>query len=280
MTRERTKTHYGLLALLALLLGLGIQLALGHADYRRETAETKLLLTELGDAAATAAEAEQTARISHREQAAPRLAGLPEERRAAAEAHDPSLLILVNRWNPLPEGYTPELTLVAELDNREYELDARCAQAFWDMMADCHEAGGKPYVCSAYRTQEDQDKLYQNKILRLEKEGVPREEAPELAAQSVAVPGTSEHQLGLAVDIIDRNYPYLDEGQEDTITQAWLMENSWRYGFILRYPNGTTDITGIIYEPWHYRYVGPEYAEEIHELGLTLEEYVQRFEGR
>ena len=111
-------------------------------------------------------------------------------------------------------------------------------------------------------------------------EGADREEAPAIAARSVAVPGTSEHQLGMAVDIIDEYYAKLDEGQEKTATQQWLMENCWRYGFILRYPNGTTDITGIIYEPWHYRYVGERYAREITELGVTLEEYLEMRRGR
>ena len=91
------------------------------------------------------------------------------------------------------------------------------------------------------------------------------------------MPGTSEHQLGLALDIIDTGYTNLDEGQEDTATQQWLMAHCWDYGFILRYPNGTTDITGIIYEPWHYRYVGRTAAAQIHELGVTFEEYIDMF---
>lgn len=76
------------------------------------------------------------------------------------------------------------------------------------------------------------------------------------------VPGTSEHQLGLAVDIVDVNYQLLDTNQENTAVQKWLLENSWRYGFILRYPTDQTDVTGIVYEPWHYRYVGKEYAQD------------------
>ena len=110
--------------------------------------------------------------------------------------------------------------------------------------------------------------------------GVSLEDAPEIAAQSVAVPGTSEHQLGLAIDIIDRYYTNLDAGQENTGTQKWLMENSWKYGFILRYPNGSTEITGIIYEPWHYRYMGNKLAEEIFRLDVTLEEYIELRRGR
>jgi len=125
-----------------------------------------------------------------------------------------------------------------------------------------------------------QEFLYNNKIQRLRDEGVGWYEAPELAALSVAVPGTSEHQLGLAVDIIDENYKLLTRWQEYTDTQQWLMKNCHKYGFILRYPNGTTDITGIIYEPWHYRYVGAEVAAEITELGITFEEYLPLRRGR
>ncbi len=280
MKRQKEKSPYGLLALLALLLGLGIQLAMGRTDYRRETAEAERILAELGDRAESAAGEELLTRRLQRAAGEGRAAEFPAERRAASESGDPTLLILVNRWNELPEDYAPELELVAELDGRRYELDRCCSEALWDMLADCAAAGGRPYICSAYRSAEDQQKLYQDKVRRLEKDGVSREEAPELAAESVALPGTSEHQLGLAVDIIDEEYPFLDEGQEETATQIWLMENSWRYGFILRYPNGTTEQTGILYEPWHYRYVGREYAGEIHRMGLTLEEYLLRREGR
>ena len=280
MKRQKEKSPYGLLALLALLLGLGIQLAMGRADHRRETAEAERILAELGDRAERAAEEELLTRRLQQAAGEDRAADFSAGRRAASESGDPTLLLLVNQWNQLPEDYAPELELVAELDGRRYELDRRCSQALWDMLADCAAAGGRPYICSAYRSAQDQQKLYQDKVRRLEKDGVSREEAPELAAESVALPGTSEHQLGLAVDIIDEEYPFLDEGQEETATQIWLMENSWRYGFILRYPNGTTEQTGIIYEPWHYRYVGREYAEEIHRMGLTLEEYLLRREGR
>ena len=77
--------------------------------------------------------------------------------------------------------------------------------------------------------------------------------------------------------ILNRMYPYLDEAQENMPTQKWLMEHCWDYGFILRYPNGSSEITGIIYEPWHYRYVGVEIAQEIRDLGLTFEEYLETY---
>lgn len=195
------------------------------------------------------------------------------------ELREPTdLLILVNPWNKLPEDYQPELEEIPQADTEDpLCVDVRCAEALRQMIADCKEAGNYPYICSAYRSLEKQQFLFNNKIRRLVLEGVDPDEAPEIAAMSVAKPNTSEHQLGLAVDIIDFFYTNLDKGQEETSTQQWLMENSWRYGFILRYPNGSSDITGIIYEPWHYRYVGEEAAAEIYELGVTLEEYLDMF---
>ena len=281
MVKEKEKNHYGRYTALFLLLGLLIQAAMGYGDYRREAADAAQILQDLTGETRAALSAVQEERDALREQESRRLSAVPAQRRGAYDSVDRSLLVLVNRDNPLPEDWeAPELDLVASLDGRDYYLDLRCAKAFLDMMADCEAAGCKPYVCSAYRTQEQQKTLYEDKVRRLVIEGVSWADARELAGESVAVPGTSEHQLGLAVDIIDTDYTVLDEGQEETETQKWLMENCWRYGFILRYPNGTTDITGIIYEPWHYRYVGKVYAEEITRMGVTLEEYLVLSEGR
>lgn len=184
------------------------------------------------------------------------------------------LLTLVNPWNPLPEDYETDTVWLYE----EIWVDSRCYDDLNEMLDECRSAGGWPYVCSGYRTMETQQNLFNNKVYRvIFEDGVPAQYAAEEAAKVVALPGTSEHQLGLAVDIMDYYYPYLNSEQENTYTQRWLMENSWRFGFILRYPSGSSDITGIIYEPWHYRYVGRECAEEIYELGITLEEYLDTY---
>ena len=143
------------------------------------------------------------------------------------------------------------------------------------MMDACRAAGNSPVICSSYRSYEKQQSLYQNKVNRLAAQGYSQEKAREEAAKAVALPGTSEHQLGLAVDIVDIANQNLDSSQEDTAVQQWLMEHSWEYGFILRYPNDKSDITGIIYEPWHYRYVGKDAAAEIYQQGLCLEEYLE-----
>lgn len=179
-------------------------------------------------------------------------------------------LTLVNPWNFIPKDYAPELKYVDD----SHAVDKRCYPDLQKMMEDCRAAGNKIVVISAFRTWSYQEGLYNRKVERLKAQGYQAPEVFDIAAQSVARPGTSEHELGLALDLVDASYTNLDTAQENTATQKWLMENSWRYGFILRYPNGTTDITGVIYEPWHYRYVGKEAAAEIHSRGITLEEYL------
>ena len=182
----------------------------------------------------------------------------------------PWYLTLVNPWYPLPENYEFELTTVTG----KYKIDSRCADALKQFLADCKAAGHTPYICSAYRTWDDQVYLFDKKVKSFTSKGYSEAEAKVLAAKETAVPGTSEHQLGLAVDILCQSRPWLDEGQAKTATQQWLMANCHKYGFILRYPKGTTDKTGIIYEPWHYRYVGVEIATEIMSRGITFEEYL------
>lgn len=179
-------------------------------------------------------------------------------------------LILVNRWNPAPEDY--ELTL-KKLNNNQ-SVDERCYPDLQDMIDACRAAGLTPVICSSYRTQEKQEELFEAKVKKWMAKGYDREEAEQEASNLVAIPGTSEHQVGLAVDIVDINNQNLNEAQEDTAVQKWLMEHSWEYGFILRYPSDKSELTGISYEPWHYRYVGKDVAREIYEQGICLEEYL------
>ncbi len=275
--KEKNTTWMIVLTIFTLLLGVGIQLALAQARDRRTVYQAGELAQEMKAAALTAAET-HAARLYL--DTAP-LAALPAQKAAAyAELHL-ELLLLVNPWHPVPEDYEVELKPVRPWQEGEaQQMDVRCADALLQMLDDCEAAGNQPYVCSSYRTQAMQEGLYYNKLARVLEWGYDWETANEIAAQSVAVPGTSEHQLRLAADIIDYNYTNLDEWQEQTGTQKWLMANSWRYGFILRYPNGTTDITGIIYEPCHYRYVGQRFAKDIYDRGVTLEEYIALRRGR
>ena len=188
----------------------------------------------------------------------------------SAPAVDKSALILVNPWNPLDQDYSFTPT---KLSNG-LVVDQRCYPDLQDMMDACRAAGLSPVICSAYRSYEKQEELYQKKVDKLTAQGYSRSSAEAEAAKEVALPGTSEHQLGLALDIVDSSYQVLDKAQEETSAQKWLMEHSWEYGFILRYPSGSSELTGIIYEPWHYRYVGREAAAEIYEQGVCLEEYL------
>ncbi len=213
------------------------------------------------------------AQEEQQQQAAETLARQDEPQKpepAKPSAADNELLTLVNPWNELPEDWQVDLVTLSN----GLQIDRRCYDALQEMMDACREAGYEPLICSAYRTQETQQDLFNNKVAKLEAEGKSHDEAVQEAGTVVAVPGTSEHHLGLTVDVVDVNNQNLTEEQEKTPTQKWLMANSWRYGFIHRYPNSKSDITGIIYEPWHYRYVGKDAAQEIFNKGITLEEYL------
>lgn len=184
-------------------------------------------------------------------------------------------VILVNPWNCVPQDYVPDLVSVGSEYAVENSLvDSSCYDALITMIEDCNAVCPKVYVVSSYRTHEHQTKNYNRKVQYYMNLGYDRAAAEKEAATIIAVPGTSEHQLGLAVDIVDTRLWALEWEQENLPAQQWLMENCWKYGFILRYPKDKIDVTGIIYEPWHYRYVGKELAAELHELGLTLEEYI------
>lgn len=184
-------------------------------------------------------------------------------------------VLIVNPWNPVPDGYDPDLVALDRSFSKQGSQVSRvCHDALVQMITDCNKECPTVYVISSYRSYDYQAGLFENRIQRFQNEGYSREEAEKLAATVVAKPGTSEHHTGLAVDIIDTRSWDLTEVQETLPGQQWLMENCWRYGFILRYPKGTTDATGIIYEPWHYRYVGVELATELHNAKLTMEEYM------
>ena len=180
-------------------------------------------------------------------------------------------LVLVNNTHPMKEGYVPEL---AEL-TPGHSIDRRIINAAKKMLSDAEKEGLHIEICSAYRSVKRQEQVFGESMRERVKDGMEYWDAYEETSLNVAEPGTSEHALGLALDLISNQYSELDERQEKTAEAKWLAKNCHKYGFILRYPSEKTNITGIIYEPWHYRYVGEEYAAEIMELGITLEEYLQ-----
>ena len=182
-------------------------------------------------------------------------------------------LKLVNFEHALDETFEP--AELSEVDNG-YAADSRIADATKKMIADARSKDNVRIIAlSAYRDYDYQMELFENKVQRLQQEkGYSVDKAREEAKTVVAYPGTSEHQLGLALDLVDARHVKLDESQENTAAYKWLYEHCAEYGFIVRYPNGKTDITGIIDEPWHFRYVGVEAATYIMENGITLEEYL------
>lgn len=190
------------------------------------------------------------------------------------KVEQPWNLVLVNNSHPMEEGYVPELTEIKP----GYSVDTRIANAVRRMLADAEEEGLHIELCSAYRSIERQEQVFGDSMKDRVKSGMNYWEAYEETALNVALPGTSEHALGLALDLISNQYSELDERQEDTEEAKWLAENCYKYGFILRYPPEKTNITGIIYEPWHYRYVGEEHAAKIMKSGITLEEYLQEYD--
>ncbi len=179
-------------------------------------------------------------------------------------------LRLVNRYNLLSEEEVIELS---EIENGHY-VDSRIIEPLQEMLDACRADGIDIYVRSAYREWETQELYFNNKMQIGIDSNMSYYDAFMYATEYTALPGASEHQLGLAVDLISTEYETLDAAQADTEVAQWLLEHSCEYGFILRFPEGKEDITGVEFEPWHYRYVGIDAATEIMELGITLEEYL------
>lgn len=192
------------------------------------------------------------------------------ERMKEFEDGIPWNMTLVNAENPMQEGYVPEL---AEVENG-YSVDARIAEDLNAMLAAARADGCQPQICSAYRSVEKQVQVFNDTVNSWISQGSSFWDAYQRTTQEVALPGTSEHGIGLAVDIVSNQYAELDAKQAETMEAQWLQEHCYEYGFILRYPPEKQSLTGIIYEPWHYRYVGREMAQKIKESGLTLEEYL------
>lgn len=173
-------------------------------------------------------------------------------------------LIVVNRWNELPEDYEVELSNGQMVDSRVYPY-------LQEMFDAARTEDVYPVVREGYRTAEEQQEILDDKIQSYINQGYSQVKAERTAKEWVALPGTSEHQLGIAVDI---NADKSKCSNEDVY--GWLAENAYKYGFVLRYPPGKQKITGTSYEPWHYRYVGEEAAKEIYERGICLEEYFKQ----
>ena len=233
-----------LLIILVVLIGLTV--AAAFAVINRHAANVRIR------------EAEEAAQEAQRKQAEEEAAEKARREELAREKSE-WYLILVNSDNAIPDDFDVE---TVEIENGYY-VDARIKDALSEMLSDCREAGYSPVIISSFRTRETQQYLYDHTANKAD----------------TAIPGHSEHECGLAADIIDADSlgwsdPLIDK-QEDMPAQKWLMEHCSDYGFILRYPKDKQEKTGIIYEPWHYRYVGKDHAKIIMDKGLCLEEYLE-----
>lgn len=205
----------------------------------------------------------------------------PEEQPEEQEEEKPVVdlnsweLLLVNEDNPLPEDFTVDTEEV----QGTFKMDARIADTVKQMIADAKEEGVDLMICSSYRSVDRQKQLFNAEVDVQMAAGKSKEEAEKITATMIAVPGTSEHHTGLAADIVTPTHQTLDEAFAETAAGKWLVENAADYGFILRYPKDKQEITKIIYESWHFRYVGVEHAKAITEQGLCLEEYIEQLKG-
>lgn len=188
------------------------------------------------------------------------------EQRTSPKQLDDWSLTLVNYENQLPIDFEPTLSYI----DSSRQIDSRVVDELKQMLKDMKKAGVKDiWVQSSYRSVKYQDELFNNKINEYMEYGETREDAEALTLKTINKPGTSEHNLGLAIDL-----NYVDYNFDKTKAYNWMVENAENYGFVLRYKKEKEEITKVDYEPWHWRYVGPEHARKMNELDMCLEEYV------
>lgn len=180
-------------------------------------------------------------------------------------------LILVGADHPLSSDFRVDLVKI----NGGYLVDHRIFDPLRTMITDAAKDGVSLTICSAFRTVKAQQALIDNKAQSLTVSGLDVDLAYSVAGKYIANPGESEHHTGLAVDFLTDGVTQLNEEFTGTDAYQWLTDNAYRYGFILRYPEGKEELTHMSFEPWHYRFVGREYAAAIHESGLSLEEYLE-----
>lgn len=187
------------------------------------------------------------------------------------------LLVLVNQDHELDVNYDPKLRTIC---NGRLEASDRM---YKDLTRMLHAAGDEGYdywIASAYRSRQRQQQLIDEDVDALMKKGWSYDDALRQTLQETMPAGYSEHETGLALDILCSGNASMDESQANEPGNQWLVENCYNYGFILRYPEDKEKVTGISYEPWHFRYVGVEAASKMHELGLCLEEFVEMVEKK
>lgn len=271
--RENTAQRNVTVVMLAILLAAAVFLMRGHIQTALtahtlvtqpnaqlmqaavQKPETKAAKAETSDANANKAESKKNTNKKDTYQ------GLPWN------------LIVVNRQQTLPRSFTVDLEKVDD-----HWVDTRIAGSVREMLQAAKDGKVDLIICSAYRSVSKQSALYKEEITNNEEQGYDLKTSTALADQYMQAPGASEHHTGLALDVVTSTYQSLDSGFANTVAFQWLKENAPKYGFVIRYPENKQKITGILYEPWHFRYVGAEAAKEMTQKGQCLEEYVQTLE--
>ena len=197
---------------------------------------------------------------------------------ARAMLADP-LMVLVNHTSKMPDDYTFDTKECGSATAVNKTLQTVACDAFLEMQKAAAADGVTVWMQSGYRSVKYQTSLYERKTKYYLDKGYDNATAKEKAAAVVNPPGYSEHNCGLAADLNSPEHTGLDEGFEKTTAFRWLCEHAGDYGFILRYPKDAEDKTEIIYEPWHWRYVGVENAAKINASGLCFEEYIETLQS-
>lgn len=279
MKKEEKKLIYFLCLILALIIAFsaGVILSKNNQNAQKNTQTETQKTTQITESTAAFSEV-VTSKISDETTAISTSTDAVTQSTAAYELgtiNNPYIitineslwhLTLVNSSYRIPDTYTPDLVAVCSSKER---LDRKVALEYEKMYAAALIDGVVLKPCSGYRSYELQERNYKNKIKFFENQGYSTEDAKVKAATIIMPPGSSEHNLGYAMDIV-----CVEEWFENTNEFRWLTENAADYGFIMRYPKDKQDITKVIYEPWHWRYVGVEAAKEMKEKNLTLEEYL------
>ncbi len=283
VTREQVKIAL-ILAIVLLLVGLVLVVsALFSLYHENETSKTTVTTTSATTTTATTATAVTTTATTTQTTAAATtkltVTTLSAEGRYVQPANAVWYLKLANDWNTLPEEYDSSFTAVELIPgNAKTLFDSRAVEALREMIAAGNAADPSLNLqaVSCYRSVARQKTLYWNEVDKWKKKGYGQADAEVKAATVVKRPGQSEHSTGLAVDVGGSGNYSLSQDFENTASFKWLYEHCAEYGFILRFPKGKEDVTGVIYEPWHYRYVGKEVAKEIMSNGWCLEEYLEK----
>lgn len=262
------KRHWKIIALTGLLCMEGVMLF---------TLASVLPRTKAMEKNNTAVSSPAVSAIAGKASAHPQEAGIPAsyDKKEVRTIYNKNkkTLVLVNGKKKIKKRYDPSLISIS---HGRLQASTHLYDSLVRMLADARKEGYQYFIASAYRSSEKQQKLIDGGIRKRMKMGLSYDEALTDTQREIMPAGHSEHETGLALDILCKGNMKMDNTQKSEPGNAWLQTNCYKYGFILRYPEKKENITGITYEPWHFRYVGERAATYMREENITLEEFWQR----